>query len=159
MEARDIELLAGIALCDGGISLPLHTVLRRRPFRVTMRMPTTRSWIRVSMMYSRIGVTPEEYDGYDADRRIRFVLLHGRDISRMVAYGIVRGPLLGRLLNRPAARLLRELMTPDQLSAAWRALLNATSTASFGNIIASAAALDKMQPLTSRNGSESGRRS
>jgi hypothetical protein len=65
MKAQDIELLAGISLSDGGISLPLHTVLRKRPFRITMKTPTTRSLIRISKRYLRIGVTPEEYDAYD----------------------------------------------------------------------------------------------
>ena len=155
MKAQDIELLAGISLSDGGISLPLHTVLRKRPFRITMKTPTTRSLIRISKRYLRIGVTPEEYDAYDLDQRIRFVFLHGKDISRIVAYGIVRGPVLGRLLNRPVA----ELMTPDELAAAWRQVLNSTSTTSFGIIIASAAALNKMQPLASRTGSANDKRS
>ena len=140
MKAQDIELLAGISLSDGGISLPLHTVLRKRPFRITMKTPTTRSLIRISKRYLRIGVTPEEYDAYDLDQRIRFVFLHGKDISRIVAYGIVRGPVLGRVLNRMVAWMLRELMTPDELAAAWRQVLNSTSTTSFGIIIASAAA-------------------
>ena len=166
MKAQDIELLAGISLSDGGISLPLHTVLRKRPFRITMKTPTTRSLIRISKRYLRIGVTPEEYDAYDLDQRIRFVFLHGKDISRIVAYGIVRGPVLGRVLNRPVAWMLRELMTPDELAAAWRQVLNSTSqvlnstsTTSFGIIIASAAALNKMQPLASRTGSANDKRS
>ena len=153
MKAQDIELLAGISLSDGGISLPLHTVLRKRPFRITMKTPTTRSLIRISKRYLRIGVTPEEYDAYDLDQRIRFVFLH------IVAYGIVRGPVLGRVLNRPVAWMLRELMTPDELAAAWRQVLNSTSTTSFGIIIASAAALNKMQPLASRTGSANDKRS
>ena len=155
MKAQDIELLAGISLSDGGISLPLHTVLRKRPFRITMKTPT----IRISKRYLRIGVTPEEYDAYDQDQRIRFVFLHGKDISRIVAYGIVRGPVLGRVLNRMVAWMLRELMTPDELAAAWRQVLNSTSTTSFGIIIASAAALNKMQPLASRNESANDKRS
>ena len=173
MKAQDIELLAGISLSDGGISLPLHTVLRKRPFRITMKTPTTRSLIRISKRYLRIGVTPEEfskrylrigvtpeeYDAYDLDQRIRFVFLHGKDISRIVAYGIVRGPVLGRVLNRMVAWMLRELMTPDELAAAWRQVLNSTSTTSFGIIIASAAALNKMQPLASRTGSANDKRS
>mgnify|MGYP000011144370 FL=1 len=159
MKTQDIELLAGISLSDGGISLPLHTVLRKRPFRITMKTPTTRSLIRISKRYLRIGVTPEEYDAYNLDQRIRFVFLHGKDISRIVAYGIVRGPVLGRVLNRMVAWMLRELMTPDELASAWRQILSSTSTTSFGIIIASAAALNKMQPLASRNESANDKRS
>ena len=98
METRDIELLAGIALEDGGISLPLRTVFGKT-FRVTMRTPSTRSLIRISRKYCEIGVTPEEYDGYNFDQVARFNIAYSKDISRMVAYGIVRGPVLGRLLN------------------------------------------------------------
>lgn len=160
MEAREIELMAGTFLSDGGISLPLHTSIRKRPFRVTMKTPTLRSLLRISGMYLKMGVTPQEYDGYDLDGRMRFVYLHGKDISRTVAYGIVRGPLAGRLMNRPVAWLLRSLMTPDELSAAWRQVLNCISTTSFGIIIASTAAMNKMQPMmTSRPEGEDGQRS
>ena len=41
MEANEIQMLGAVALMDGGISLPLHTVLRRKPFRLTMKIPTT----------------------------------------------------------------------------------------------------------------------
>ena len=117
-EARDIELLAGIALEDGGISLPVRTVFRKT-VRITMRTPSTRSLIRISRKYLEMGVTPEEYDGYNFDQVARFHFLYGKEISRMVAHGIVRGPVLGRLLNRPVAWLLRELMTPPALAAAF----------------------------------------
>lgn len=159
MMNRNIEMLAGITLENEGISLPLHTVLRRKPFRVTMKIPSTRSLIRASRRYLKIGVTPDEYDAYSHDQVLRFIAHHGVDVSRIVAYGIVRGPILGRLLNRPVAWILRELMTPGALAAAWRQVLNITSTTSFGIIIASAAALNKMQPLASQNGSENDRRS
>ena len=153
MKASDIELLAGIALEDGGISLPLRTVFGKT-FRVTMRTPSTRSLIRISRKYLEIGVTPEEYDGYNFDQVARFNLAYSKDISRMVAYGIVRGPVLGRLLNRPVSWLLRNLMTGPAIAEAWRQILTCISTTSFGSIIASAAAVNKMQPLASRNGSE-----
>lgn len=147
METRDIELLAGIALEDGGISLPLHTVLRKRPFRTTMKIPTTGSLIHVSMRYLRMGVTPDEYDGYDQHQRIRFVFLHGKDISRIIAAGIVRSPILRIILNRPVAWLLRELMTPHELATAWRQILSCTSTSDFGDITRSADAMNKLQRL------------
>lgn len=51
MMNRNIEMLAGITLENEGISLPLHTVLRQKPFRVTMKIPSTRSLIRASRRY------------------------------------------------------------------------------------------------------------
>lgn len=159
MKANELELLAATALTDGGISLPLRTVVRGRPLRVTMRIPTTGSIVRISRIYLRMGVTPEEYDGYTLDGRLRFAALHGRDICRIVAAGVVRGPVVGKLLNRPVAWLLGELMHPLALAEAWRQILTAMSTTSFGNIIASAAVLNRMQPLASRNDGESDTRS
>ena len=76
-----------------------------------------------------------------------------------MAAGVVRGPLLGRVLNRPVAWLLGQTMHPAALAEAWRLMLTAMSTTSFGSIITSAAALNKMQPLVSRNESESDARS
>ena len=81
MEANEIQMLGAVALMDGGISLPLHTVLRRKPFRLTMKIPTTRSFIRASQAYLSIGVTPEEYETYDFTGKMRFIAEHGRASS------------------------------------------------------------------------------
>ena len=159
MEANEIQMLGAVALLDDGISLPLHTVLRRKPFRLTMKIPVTRSFIRASKAYLSIGVTPEEYEGYDFTGKMRFVAEHGKAVSRIVAAGILRGPVMGRLLSRPLAWLLREMMHPVALMEAWKLLLNETAVTSFGIIITLAAAMNKMQPLVSRNESGSGTRS
>lgn len=151
MENRHIELLAATALCDGGIALPLHTILRKKPFRVVMKIPTTQSLIHISKLYLKIGVSIEEYNKYNEEQHARFVYLHGADISRIVAAGVVRGPILGALLNRPVAWLLRAYMHPIALTEAWRHILNNSSTTSFGHIITSAALINKMQLLVSQN--------
>ena len=57
MDARELELLAAAAICDAGISLPLEVAFRRRPVRVTMRIPVTWSLVRVSRLYLKMGVT------------------------------------------------------------------------------------------------------
>ena len=159
MNSHELEQLAGLILEDNGISLPLQTVLRKKPFRITMFTPTLQSQIRMGRIYNRIGVSPQELDSYNLEQRIRFVYLHGKDVSRMVAYGIIRGYFLGKMLNRPMAWLLRSYMTDDQLCAAWRRIMDSMSTRSFDYIIASAAAMDRMQPMTSRKESENDRRS
>lgn len=159
MEANEIQILGAVALLDDGISLPLHTVLRRKPFRLTMKIPTTRSFIRASRAYLSIGITPEEYEGYDFTGKVRFIAEHGKAVSRIVAAAVLRGPATGRLLERPLAWLLRETMDPVALMEAFRLLLNETSVTSFGTTITLAAAMNKMQPLVSRNESGSGTRS
>lgn len=159
MEANEIQMLGAVALMDSGISLPLYTVLRRKPFRLTMKIPTTRSFIRASRAYLSIGVTPEEYEGYGFTEKVRFIAEHGKAVSRIVAAGILRGPVTGRLLNRPLAWLLRETMHPVALMEAWKLLLSETAVTSFGIIITLAAVMNKMQPLVSRNERESETRS
>lgn len=151
MEENRIRELAAIAMLDAGISLPLYTVLRKRPFRLTMKIPTTQSLIRISRLYNKMGITREEYEGCSFDEKVRFVATYGKLISRMIAYGIVRGPVIGALLNRPVARMLRSTMPPLALAQAWKEILLTIDTAPFGSIIGSATAIDKMKTLmTSR---------
>lgn len=151
MKDNRIRELAGIAMLDAGISLPLHTIFRKKPIRVTMKIPTTESMIRISRMYNRMGITQTEYENYSPDEKVRFVATHGRTLSRMIVYGIVRGPVIGRLLNRPVAWLLRSMMHPLALAQAWREILMTIDTAPFGSIIGSAMTIDKMKTLmTSR---------
>lgn len=147
MEENRIRELAAAAMLDAGISLPLHTVLRKRPFRLTMKIPTTQSLIRISRLYNRMGLSKEAYDGYSFDEKVRFVATYGKVISRMIVYGIVRGPVIGTLLNRPVAWILRLTMHPLALVQAWKEILLTIDTTPFGSIIGSARVIDKMKPL------------
>ena len=104
MKAQDIELLAGISLSDGGISLPLHTVLRKRPFRITMKTPTTRSLIRISKRYLRIGVTPEEYDAYDRYAEYLAVFHNGKIVGTY------------RIIDRNAAEKMGGFYTENEFN-------------------------------------------
>lgn len=159
MEARELQMFGAAVLMDDGISLPLRTVFRKKPFRITMRIPSTRSFIRASKAYLSIGVTPEEYEAYGFEEKVRFVAEHGRAVSRIVAAAVIRSPVMGRILNRPLAWLLRETMDPVALMEAFRLLLNETTVTSFGITITLAAAMNKMRPLVSRNEGESETRS
>ena len=149
MTPKEIELLAAAAVRDAGISLPLAVCFRRKPLRVTMKIPVTASLIRVTELYHRMGVTAKDYAGYTLEQRAGFIRVHARTMSRMVAYGIVRGFLLGRLLNRPVAWFLRATMDPFALCEAWKLVLNATNTVPFGSIIASVEALNRLSPMSS----------
>ncbi len=156
MDEGKIRLAASAAMSDSGVSLPLRTVLRKKPVRVTMRIPTTQSFLRVARLYNGMGVTREEVEGYDFDQYMRFVERHGRTVSRIVAYGVVRGFLLGRLLNRPAAWLLRNLMDPRSLAEAWRVVLETADTRDFGLITASAGRTDRTAPAVAGRAGRTG---
>ena len=150
MTPRDIELLAAAAIRDCGISLPLRTVLRRKPLRLTMKIPATMGLIRASELYLKMDVRAGDYEGYTPEQRADFIARHGRAVSRIVAYGIVRGPVIGTLLNRPVAWLLRGCMDPLMLGEAWRIVLDTINTAPFGSITASLEAVNRLSPIAGR---------
>lgn len=147
MTPRDIELLAAAAIRDCGISLPLRTVFRKKSLRLTMKIPVTQGLIRVSELYLKMGVRAKDYAEYTPEQRADFIARHGRAISRIVAYGIVRGPLIGTLFNRPVAWLLRGCMDPLMLGEAWRIVLDAINTAPFGDITTSLEAVNRLSPM------------
>ena len=155
MTPRDIELLAAAAIRDRGISLPLRTIFRRKPLRLTMRIPVTQGLIRVSELYLKMGVRAKDYADYTLEQRADFIARHGRAVSRIVAYGIVRGPVIGALLNRPVAWLLRGCMDPLMLGEAWRIVLDTVNTAPFGSITASLEAVNRLSPIAGRCGKRS----
>ena len=150
MTSRDIELLAAAAIRDCGISLPLRTVFHQRPFRLTMRIPVTQGLIRISELYLKMGVRAKDYTEYTTEQRADFIARHGRAVSRIIAYGIVRGPVVGTLLNRPVAWLLRGCMDPLMLGEAWRIVLDTVNTAPFGSITASLEAVNRLSPIAGR---------
>ena len=92
----------------------------------------------------------DEYREYDFDQKARFMYIYSKSVSRMVAFGLIRGPLLGRLLNRPAAWFLRNTMTPVELGETFMQILSLINTVPFGTIIRSAEAMNKMQPIVSQ---------
>lgn len=155
MTPKKIELLAAAIIQDMGISIPLKVFFRRRPLRVTMKVPVTRSFIRITELYHKMGVTAKDYAGYTFEQRAEFISRHARAMSRIVAFGIVRGRFLGILLNRPVAWLLRGTMDPFALCEAWRQVLNAANTVPFGNIIASVEAINRLSPMLSHSGKRS----
>lgn len=149
MAEFDKELLAAKVLADNGISLPLR-LLGGKNIRWVMRVPTLESRTRMSKMYLKMGVTYEDLKTYTFEQKLAFMVKHTKTVSRMVAYGIVRGWLLGWLLNRPVAWMLRACMHPAALEEAWILALGAMNTVPFGNIIRLAEVTNLMTPNLSQ---------
>lgn len=146
MSPKETELLGATALLGGGISLPLQTLLGT--VRITMRIPSTEDLLRISRMYLEMGVTAEELNGYTFEQKSRFMVIHGREVSRMVAFGIARRWPPPGVKNRIVAWLLRRYMHPVALQEAWMRILSPLTLGAFGNITASAEAVNQMAPLT-----------
>nr|DAP94167.1 MAG TPA: hypothetical protein [Caudoviricetes sp.] len=145
----NIELLAEKIMSDAGISLPLR-LLGGRHIRWVMRVPTLESRCRMARMYLKMGVTYKELKAYTFEQKLEFMQKHTKTVSRMVAYGIVRGWFLGWLLNRPVAWMLRNCMHPVALEEAWMIILNVMNTVPFGNTIRLAEVLNLMSPNLSQ---------
>lgn len=146
MSPKETELLGATTLLGGGISLPLQTLLGT--VRITMRIPSTEDLLRISRMYLKMGVTAEELNGYTFEQKARFMVIHGREVSRMVAFGIARRWPPPGVKNRIVAWLLRRYMHPVALQEAWMRILSPLTLGAFGNITASAEAVNQMAPLT-----------
>lgn len=141
----NIELLAAKVLADNGISLPLR-LPGGRHIRWVMRVPNLESRVRISKMYLKMDVKYTDLEKYTFEQKLDFMRKHTKTVSRMVAYGIVRGWLLGRLLNRPVAWMLRNCMHPAALEDAWMLTIGTMNTVPFGNIIRLAEVMNLMSP-------------
>ena len=141
----NIELLAAKVLADNGISLPLR-LPGGRHIRWVMRVPNLESRVRISKMYLKMDVKYTDLEKYTFEQKLDFMRKHTKTVSRMVAYGIVRGWLLGRFLNRPVAWMLRNCMHPAALEDAWMLTIGTMNTVPFGNIIRLAEVMNLMSP-------------
>ncbi|WP_259326118.1 hypothetical protein [Bacteroides cellulosilyticus] len=111
-----------------------------------MRVPNLESRVRISKMYLKMDVKYTDLEKYTFEQKLDFMRKHTKTVSRMVAYGIVRGWLLGRLMNRPVAWMLRNCMHPAALEDAWMLTIGTMNTVPFGNIIRLAEVMNLMSP-------------
>ena len=148
------EKIAAKVLNDEGLALPLR-LLGGKYLRLIMRIPTLESRVRMAKMFLQIGVKYDELKTYNYEDKQQFMIDHSVNVSRMVAYGIVRGAILGRLCNRPVAWMLRNYMHPVALEEAWMIINSVMSTIPFENIIRLAEVTNILAPSLSqeRNGS------
>lgn len=140
---NELEQLAAKALLNEGISLPLRTTGGKER-RVTMRVPTLRDLIRISEMYVRLDVKYEDLKRMSVEEKAEFVARKGKAVSRMVAFGIVRLPLLNGVASRIVGWWLRRNMHHVALEEAWMKLLALLQTGPFDRIIASAEATNRL---------------
>lgn len=155
---RQEELRASELLLDLGVSVPvrpLRFLFSKKRRSVTMRTPGAGGMIRIANKYLKMGVTYDEMKMFDFDERMRFVAEHGRQVSELVALAIVRGYILGRLLNKPVAWWLRWRVHPAYLNEAMMQLLTNLDITSFFDTIRSAQAMNLMTRRLSHSGNGS----
>lgn len=149
---REVQKEAADALLDVGVSVPLkewRLPFLRQPLRlrVTMRRPRMNGAIRLMRICLGIGVTSHEMESYTPEENMRFMALHGAEVSLMLAYTIARGAVSRRVLPKVIAWLLRELVEERYLMGAYRTFYRLMGTDRFTNIIRSA---ERMNPMKLR---------
>lgn len=149
---REVQKEAADALLDVGVSVPIkewRLPFYRKPLRlrVTLRRPRMNGAISLMRICLGIGVTSREMESYTPEENMRFMTLHGKEVSRMLAYTIVRGAVTRRVLPGVIAWLLRELVEERYLIGAYRTFYRLMGTDRFTNTIRSA---ERMNPMKLR---------
>ena len=147
------ELRASELLLDLGVSVPyrpLGYLNKRKRYSLTMRTPGVGGLMRITHKYLKMGVTYDEMKAYTFDERMTFIAEHGKQVSELVACAIVRGYVLGRLLNKPVAWWLRWRVHPAYLNEAMMQLLTQLDITPFSNTIRSAQAMNQAARRLSR---------
>lgn len=151
---RLIQREGAAALLDRGVSVPLKEI--RLPFckplrlRVVMRRPRLGGLMRLARVYLSLGVTAEEMKKFSKEEEMAFLVTHGKQVSRMVAYTLCRGWISRRLLVGPAAWLVRNWVETEFVSAAMRNFIFLLGTDPFMNIIRSVERTNPMKLRLSR---------
>lgn len=145
-----IQAEASDALLDRGVSVPLfswHVPFRKKPlcWRVVMRRPTLGGQMRVSAIYLRMGVTFADIKRFTKEEEARFLVAHGRDMSRIMAWSFSRCWWF-RLVPFPLlAWLVLWLMPPGSWQMVSRVMDGLMGTQDFMTTIKSASRTNPMK--------------
>nr|WP_302830030.1 hypothetical protein [uncultured Bacteroides sp.] len=149
------QLKASALMLDMGVAIPVrpfrYLYRKRKLRRVVMYTPGLGGMIRIQNLYLKMGVTYEELKDYTYEQNARFLVEHGGEVSRMVAYALVRGKVWGRLLNRIVACWLRWRVHPMFLQEAMFQLLTMLDPKSFHPIIKSVGMMNPLKPNLSHS--------
>lgn len=150
---KDEELKASGLLLDLGVSIPVRPLRYlqsgKRRHSITMRYPGYGALLRIARMYLGIGVTYEELRAFTPEQNMEFLMQHGKEVSRLVAYAILPGWITGRVFNKPLAWWLRWRVHPLFMAEAMFQLLTMIDHNPFQTIIKSAEALNLLKPKLS----------
>lgn len=135
-----VEREAAEALLDLGLSVPVKVLrlpFRKKPLviRITLRRPYLGTQIRMAKRWLDTGTSYEELMKLDKQGQQLFLRKHGVSVSRIVADTIWRGPVLGRILNRPTAFIIRHKVEEKYMLAALTQFALLADITGFANII------------------------
>ena len=149
---RRIQKEGAEALLNTGVSVPLkefRVPFRKKPvrLRITMKRPCMSGQLRVARIYLSMGVTSEEMKKYTKEEEMKFLLDHGKSVSRIIAYAICHGYISRHLFVGPMAWFVRNFMEHKFLMVAFRTFVRLMGTDPFINIIRS---VERANPMKLR---------
>ncbi len=156
---RTVEIEAAEALLDVGVSLPLLSLRIRKKrvsiLRVTMKRPFLGTLVRMSKIYTGLGVTYDEMADFNQRQEAAFMAEHGKDMARLVSLAICRGSLSGYLFSGLLSRIILWHCDDRYIFGAGLMFRGLLGTKSFMNIIRSVERANPMKPRLSQTGRES----
>ena len=149
---RRIQKEGAEALLNAGVSVPLKEFrfpFRKKPvrLRITMIRPYMSGQLRVARIYLSMGVTSEEMKKYTKEEEMKFLLEHGKSVSRIVAYAICQGYIARHLFVGITAWFVRNFVEHKDLMVAFRTFVRLMGTDPFINIIRS---VERANPMKLR---------
>lgn len=152
---REVEQLAADALLDRRlkINLPAPWLLRvfgKRTIPVWVRIPVGNSLIRMCKLFARMDIDAKRLTEGNFGTVLEYIGKHGVTASRMIAYGMLRGPLSSLLLCRPLAWYIREHMTMRDMADLTKIIVAMSTSEAFVDIILSVSMIDMLTPTTSQ---------
>lgn len=152
IDERIIQHEGAAALLDRGLSVPLKDIyvpFIKKPIklRVTMRRPRMGGLMRLAQVYLTLGVTAAQMKKFSKEEEMAFIALHGKKISRMIAYTLCRGWWSRHFLVGITAWWVRNWMEKEYLEAVMHNFIMLLGTDPFTSIIRSA---EKMNPMKLR---------
>ena len=99
----------------------------------------------MARVYLSLGVTAEQMNKFTKEEEMAFLVTHGKQVSRMVAYTLCRGWISRRLLVGATAWVVRNWIDTEYVSAAMRSFVFLLGTDPFTSIIRSAERTNPMK--------------
>lgn len=148
-----VEAHAADAITDSRlrVKVPAPWVFRalgKKTVEVPVPFPTGQTLARMARLFCRMDIELKELKAGDMGTTLECIGRNAVTVSRIIAYGMVRGTLASCLLNRPLAWYLRCYMDMKTMAELAHILVLLSSPEAFINIIASVATLNQMVPTT-----------
>ena len=155
MRGKNVEAHAADALLDRRltVNLPapwLFRLLGKRTIPYGVPFPTGETLCRMAALFCRMELDLKELRAGDLGTTLACVAKNARQVSRVIAEGMLRDGLLYRPLVRPLAWYIRRHMTMRGMAELARVILLLASPEAFISIIFSVATMNMMEPTESQ---------